>query len=125
MGDDFTPVIRKNPDKAFQKIRQKTSLRRAPSCSTSISRQSPHTRIKSKKQFRKPICYIRLGGRLHQARISQKGDYSKYEGAQFSKLFKRQRELPFGRKLQNHALNHRMNEEFRKFFPQIDAQPIL
>ena len=33
--------------------------------------------------------------------------------------------MPFGRKLQNHALNHRLNEEFRKFFPQVDAQPIL
>lgn len=40
----------------------------------------------------------------------EKGDYSKYEGAEFTKLFKRQRELPFGAKLQNHALNHRMNQ---------------
>lgn len=55
----------------------------------------------------------------------KKGEYSKYEGAQFSKLFRRQRQLPFGSKLQNHALNHRMNEEFRKFFPQVEAQPIL
>jgi len=55
----------------------------------------------------------------------KKGDYSKYEGAQFSKLFKRQRELPFGGKLQNHGLNDRLNGEFRKFFPQVDAQPIL
>lgn len=30
-------------------------------------------------------------------------DYSKYEGAIFSNLFKRQRELPFGAKLQNHS----------------------
>lgn len=55
----------------------------------------------------------------------KKGDYSKYEGAQFSKLSKRQRELPFGSKLQNHGLNDRLNGEFRKFFPQVDAQPIL
>lgn len=55
----------------------------------------------------------------------KKGDYSKYEGAQFSKLFKRQRELPFGGKLQNHGLNDRLNGEFRKYFPQVDAQPIL
>jgi hypothetical protein len=55
----------------------------------------------------------------------QTGNYSKYDGAQFSQLFKRQRELPFGSKLQNHALNNRLNEEFRKFFPQVDAQPIL
>lgn len=55
-----------------------------------------------------------------------KGDYSKYEGAQFSILFKRQRELPFGTKLQNHALNSRMNEEFFKYFPtQIGMPPIM
>jgi len=55
----------------------------------------------------------------------RKGDYSAHDGARFSKLFKRQRQLPFGSKLQNHALNHRMNQEFRKFFPQVDGQPIL
>ena len=46
-------------------------------------------------------------------------------GAQFSQLFKRQRELPFGSKLQNHALNHRLNEEFRKYFPTEGALPII
>lgn len=55
----------------------------------------------------------------------KKSGYDTYDGAKFSSLFKRQRELPFGSKLQNHALNHRMNQEFRKFFPQIDAQAIL
>lgn len=54
-----------------------------------------------------------------------KGNYSEYEGALFSKLFKRQRELPFGSKLQNHALNNRMNAEFQKFFPNSSYQPIL
>jgi hypothetical protein len=53
------------------------------------------------------------------------GDYSQYEGALFSKLFTRQRELPFGSKLQNHALNNRMNSEFEKFFPKSDYKPIL
>ncbi|MFQ5713926.1 MAG: hypothetical protein ACE5GU_07835 [Candidatus Scalinduaceae bacterium] len=53
------------------------------------------------------------------------GEYRKYEGAVFTKLFKRQRELPFGQKLQNHALNHRMNQEFKKFFPTCDYIPIL
>lgn len=51
--------------------------------------------------------------------------YSESEGAVFTRLLKRQRELPFGSKLQNHALNHRMNEEFRKFFPQGEFIPIL
>lgn len=53
------------------------------------------------------------------------GNYEDYEGAQFTNLFNRQRELPFGAKLQNHALNHRMNQEFRKFFPTCDYTPII
>lgn len=55
----------------------------------------------------------------------KKGDYSKYEGALFNKLFARQRELPFGSKLQNHALNNRMNSEFQKYFPSSEFIPII
>lgn len=33
--------------------------------------------------------------------------------------------MPFGTKLQNHALNHRLNEEFRKYFPTVEYIPIL
>lgn len=54
-----------------------------------------------------------------------KGDYSKYEGALFTKLLARQRILPFGNKLQNHALNNRMNSEFEKYFPTSEYKPIL
>ncbi|MBN1803814.1 MAG: hypothetical protein JW837_01060 [Sedimentisphaerales bacterium] len=53
------------------------------------------------------------------------GKYAEYEGAVFTNIFKRQRELPFGQKLQNHALNHRMNEEFKKYFRTCDFIPIL
>jgi len=51
--------------------------------------------------------------------------YADYPGARFVDLFKRQKELPFGSKLQNHALNSRMNEEFKKYFPTCDYTPIL
>lgn len=34
----------------------------------------------------------------------------------YKKAFNRQRELPFGEKLQNHALNSRCNHEFYKYF---------
>lgn len=54
-----------------------------------------------------------------------RNDYSTYEGAIFSNLFRRQRELPFGSKLQNHALNHRLNEEFKKYFPLCEFAPIV
>ena len=52
-------------------------------------------------------------------------EYASYEGARFSDLLRRQRQLPFGSKLQNHALNHRLNQEFRRYFPTSDYQPIL
>jgi hypothetical protein len=58
-------------------------------------------------------------------KYDKQGDYSAYEGALFSNLFARQRELPFGGKLQNHALNNRMNSEFQKFFPGSEYIPIL
>lgn len=51
-------------------------------------------------------------------------DYKNYGGAKFSDLFRRQRELPFGRKLQNHALNHRLNEEFKRYFPTCNYLPV-
>lgn len=62
--------------------------------------------------------YLRRG-------FDKQGEYGLYEGARFSDLLNRQRELPFGSKLQNHALNHRVNQEFRKYFPSSDYVPIL
>ncbi|WP_341734147.1 restriction endonuclease [Microcoleus sp. EPA2] len=55
----------------------------------------------------------------------QSEKYSDYEGAVYTNIFKRQRELPFGQKLQNHALNHRLNEEFKRYFPTCDFIPIM
>ena len=52
-------------------------------------------------------------------------DYQQYQGARFTDLLRRQRELPFGAKLQNHALNSRLNDEFAKYFPTSDLRPIL
>ncbi|MDZ5148588.1 restriction endonuclease [Clostridium perfringens] len=55
------------------------------------------------------------------------GKYIKeYDGMIFSKAFKRQRELPFGEKLQNHALNNRCNHEFSKYFNKVTSElPIV
>lgn len=33
--------------------------------------------------------------------------------------------MPFGAKLQNHALNNRMNGEFKKYFKLLDMVPII
>lgn len=61
----------------------------------------------------------------HKFNKSRQGKYSDYEGAIFSNLLKRQRELPFGSKLQNHSLNNRTNSEFQKFFPTAKQLPII
>jgi hypothetical protein len=59
-----------------------------------------------------------------QKGFAENSNYStKYEGAEFSKLFTRQRELPFGSGLQNHALNNRVNTE--KFFSVSQIIPII
>jgi hypothetical protein len=65
--------------------------------------------------------YIKKGFYDRTASIS----HSKYEGARFSDLLKRQRELPFGAKLQNHALNARLNDEFKKFYPSVGVPSIV
>lgn len=68
--------------------------------------------------------YVLVEDYINQG-FNVKGNYKNYEGANFSSLFKRQRELPFGQKLQNHALNNRLNTEFEKFFPTVDYVPII
>ena len=56
--------------------------------------------------------------------FADSGKYSKYEGADFSPLLRRVRGLPFGSKLQNHALNNRVNDELHKYFPDDARRPI-
>lgn len=52
-------------------------------------------------------------------------DYDSYDGARFTDLLNRQRKLPFGAKLQNHALNGRVNDEFKGVFSQVEEIPII
>ncbi|MDJ0579021.1 restriction endonuclease [Crocosphaera sp.] len=68
--------------------------------------------------------YVLVEDYINKGFDNQKS-YEDYEGARFSDLLRRQRELPFGEKLQNHALNHRLNMEFTKYFPTIGQKPIL
>jgi hypothetical protein len=68
--------------------------------------------------------YVLIEDYLKQ-NFDQRNDYADYQGARYTDLLHRQRELPFGRKLQNHALNSRMNVEFKGYFPQAEYIPIL
>ncbi|MEC4983615.1 MAG: restriction endonuclease [Oscillatoria sp. PMC 1068.18] len=68
--------------------------------------------------------YVLVEDYLNQG-FDRSGGYSDYDGAKYSDLLRRQRELPFGSKLQNHALNHRLNEEFKKYFYACEYLPII
>ena len=125
MEHDFTPVISKVLTRRFgdaaQDLFEKSPLLQYINLKTvSATRGS-----KARSSFANLYAIFVLVEDYIAHGFHKKGDYSKYEGAQFSRLFKRQRELPFGSKLQNHGLNDRLNGEFHKFFPQVDAQPIL
>lgn len=125
MEHDFTPVISEVLTRHFgdtaQDLFEKSPLLQYINLKTvSATRGS-----KARSSFANLYAIFVLAEDYIAHGFHRKGDYSKYEGAQFSKLFKRQRELPFGSKLQNHGLNDRLNGEFRKFFPQVDVQPIL
>lgn len=55
----------------------------------------------------------------------EKGKYSDFEGARQTPLIERQRELPFGRKLQNHYFQNRTNTDYKKFFPTAEIDRII
>lgn len=52
-------------------------------------------------------------------------EYSSYKGMRFKDALNIARNLPFGEKLQNHALNSRCNEEFKGLFDESTEVPIV
>ena len=90
-----------------------------------LKTRSANRGSKSRSSFANLYAIYVLAEDYLQGGFDKAADYSKYEGAVFSRLFQRQPELPFGSKLQNHALNHRLNEEFKKFFPTSEFTPIV
>jgi len=125
MEHEFTPIIVKILKKHFGKdamdLFEKSPLLQYLNLKTVSATRGSKARSSFANLY---AVYVLVEDYIKHSYHKKRG-YTKYEGAKFSVLFKRQRELPFGSKLQNHALNHRMNQEFRKFFPQVDAQPIL
>ena len=70
--------------------------------------------------------YVLIEDYINHGYMNQRNDYSKYDGMIFTEALNRIKELPFGEKLQNHALNNRCNDDFRKFFnAQTSEVPII
>ena len=125
MEHEFTPVIFSILEKHFgrnaQDIYGKSPLLQYINLKTVSATRGSKSRSSFANLY---VVYVLIEDYL-QNNFHKKRDYSKYEGAKFTELFNRQRELPFGSRLQNHALNHRLNQEFKRFFPQVDSIPIL
>lgn len=69
--------------------------------------------------------YVVIEDYIEKGFYDKNTEYENYEGAQFNQLMERQRTLPFGKKLQNHALNNRCNSEFLKYFNDESLLPIF
>ena len=52
-------------------------------------------------------------------------NYSEYSGMKFSDYLAEVRNFPGCAKIQNHAINHRLNQEFRKLFERTEQVPII
>jgi hypothetical protein len=125
MEHEFTNKIKDILRKNFGEISDKIFTESQIIQYLNIKTKSASRGSKSRGSFANLYAiYILVEDYISKGYHKKKG-YTDYEGAIFKDLFKRQRELPFGQKLQNHALNHRMNEEFKKYFPMCDYIPIL
>jgi hypothetical protein len=126
MEHEFTSQIKQTLfsefEQAAESIYQNSSLLQYLNIKT---KSATHGSSKVRGSFGNLYAVYVLVADYLKNNFDKRQDYSKYEGAKFTELLQRQRELPFGSKLQNHALNGRMNEEFKKYFPQVAMIPIL
>lgn len=116
----FINLLNKHFGKNAQEVFKKSTLLQYLSIKTSSVNKDSKSRANFGNLY---ALYILIEDYINKEFHKNKG-YSKYGGAEFSTIFRRQRQLPYGEKLQNHALNSRCNEEFRKFFPQTKEIPI-
>lgn len=125
MEHEFTPVIMQILKKDFKKQAEDIYQMSLLIQYLNIKTRSASRGSKARSSFGNIYAIYVLVEDYVKKNFHVRGDYAKYDGARFSDLFQRQRELPFGAKLENHHLNHRLNEEFRKYFPTCEFTPIM
>lgn len=119
--DKILAILKQHFPESYQKVFKASPLLGY----LNIKTKSANSGAKARGSFANHYAlYVIIEDYIQKGFLESDSQYSKYEGARFSDLFKRQRELPFGAKLQNHALNHRLNEEFKKYYPLLD-KPII
>lgn len=124
MEHSFTPIIFKQLHDDF-KNKAKTIFETSPLLQyINLKTRSASRGSKSRGSYANLyVLYTLIEDYLNGGFVKSR-DYSLYEGAKFSSLLTRARKLPFGTKIQNHAFNNRLNDEFRKFFPHLDEIPV-
>lgn len=125
MEHEFTPVIMQVLKEDFGKRAEDVYKMSALVQYLNIKTRSAARGSKARSSFGNIYAIYVLVEDYVKKDYHKGGDYTKYDGARFSDLLRRQRELPFGTKLQNHHLNHRLNEEFHKYFPTCEFTPIM
>jgi hypothetical protein len=121
--DTILAILRRRFGDAAEDLLQKSSLLQYLNLKTRAANRGSKARGAFANHY---ALYVLVEDYLAKGFLAaKKGQYRKYEGARFTDLFRRQRELPFGAKLQNHALNARLNDEYAKYFPTSDLRPIL
>ena len=126
MEHGFTPIIRevlsRNHGKKAASIFKQSLLVQYVNFKTRSASKGAKSRSSYANLY---VLYVLLEDYLQQGFADSASNYANYEGAIFTDLLKRARELPFGAKLQNHAFNSRLNDEFKKFFPTYDFLPVI
>lgn len=125
MEHNFTPVIKSVLEKYFGEYGEDVFENSLLIKYINQKTKSANRGSKSRGSFANLYAIYVIVEDYIQQGFDDSDKYSTYDGAQFANLLRRQRELPFGNKLQNHALNSRMNLEFQKFFPTADFVPII
>ena len=126
MEHEFTPIIKGILNDQFgavaEDIFEKSYFIRYLNNKTKSASRGSKSRASFANHY---AIYVLVEDYISKGFFDGEHPYSDYEGAVYTDLLTRIRELPFGQKFQNHALNNRMNEEFQKFFPDVQYQPII
>ena len=122
---EFTPVIRHILTDYFgidaEEILQRSDLLQYLNLKTASASRGSKARGSFGNLY---AVYVLVEDYINRG-FCENDEYHHADGARFTNLLHRQRQLPFGSKLQNHALNHRMNKEFESSFPLSEYVPIL
>ena len=125
MEHEFTKIIKTILEEKFGDVGDQIFRESQLILYLNIKTKSSNKGSKSRGSFANLYAIYVLVEDYLVKKFHQTGMYSDYEGAVYTNLFKRQRELPFGQKLQNHGLNHRLNEEFKRYFGTCECLPIV